>query len=69
MNQLNSLRSALSADEFKFLAATLTGAYYTDLVKRTGKKVKRTIVFDRVNLTLRSIGCEEVSYGFLRKLI
>jgi hypothetical protein len=66
---LKQIRQNMDEDTFRFTVATITIKHYLKLLELKRSKMDRTKLLIRVNGVLRSIGCEEVSYGFLRKFI
>ncbi|WP_249598507.1 hypothetical protein [Peribacillus frigoritolerans] len=69
LNHLQIVRGIIDEDKFRFAAATILIDYYLDEMKNKGKDkdMTRTNLLDRVNLSLRSMGNAEVSYGFIRR--
>ncbi|MFJ7682612.1 hypothetical protein [Peribacillus butanolivorans] len=67
LNHLQIVRGIIDEDKFRFAAATILIDHYLDEMKNKGKNMKRTNLLDRVNLSLRSMGNGEVSYGFIRR--
>jgi hypothetical protein len=66
---LKSVRADIGEETFKFSAAAIIAKDYSELLRMRGVKRDRMHVFDRTNLMLHSIGCSEVSYGFLRRYV
>lgn len=66
---VNQLKDGLSEHQYRLVAATVISNYYVDRMKQTGRKLDRMSMLERVNLTLKGLGLEEVSYGFLRTVM
>ncbi|MGY6209510.1 hypothetical protein ACXEO8_06005 [Cytobacillus firmus] len=66
LHHLQHLKDSMDKDLFKLAAASVLVKYFLEEMNNQGKNIERTKMLDRVNLSLRSIGCSEVSYGFMR---
>lgn len=69
MYYLKEIREYIGEEQFRICAATIIAKDYAELLHWRGIKRDRMHVLERTNLMLRSMGCEEVSYGFIRKFI
>ncbi|MCQ6267133.1 hypothetical protein M1K46_15860 [Fictibacillus sp. WQ 8-8] len=67
MLHLKALEDSLDEQTYRFVVAEAVAKYYIMLIRKTEKKVDRYQLLERVNLKLRSLGIDEVSYGYLRK--
>jgi N-dimethylarginine dimethylaminohydrolase len=63
---LEMVRNYIDDDMFKFAVASMLINHYIGRMMKQRNGINRAKLLDRVNLTLKSIGCSEVSYGFLR---
>ncbi|MDN4493363.1 hypothetical protein [Ureibacillus aquaedulcis] len=68
LEHLNAIRDELKKDDFNFLCATVIAQEYISSCNFQGIKRNRQNILNKVNAELKSIGCDSVSYGFLRKL-
>ncbi|WHY87573.1 hypothetical protein QNH39_07015 [Neobacillus novalis] len=69
LNYLMLLRKDIGEEQFKFAAAAILAKAYSELLQWRSIKRSRMNVLDRINLMLRSMGCDEVSYGFIRQFL
>lgn len=63
---LEMVRDYMDDDSFKFAVASMLTNYYIEGMMKHSKGVNRSKLLDRVNLTLRALDVNEVSYGFMR---
>jgi hypothetical protein len=66
LNHLIMVREYMHEDVFKSAVASVLANHYLSMMNKQGKDMMRSKMLERVNLTLRSIGVDEVSYGFMR---
>lgn len=66
---LKQIKDDLDEETFKYVAAEVTVKYYINSFISRGLKINRAKVMDRTNLALKSLGVEEVSYGYIRKFV
>jgi len=66
LNHLIIVREYMNEDLFKLAVASVLTNHYLNKMEKQGKYLMRSKLLERVNLTLRSLDVEEVSYGFLR---
>lgn len=66
LDHLLMIKEYMDEDMFRLTAASILVQHYLELMNKQSKVMMRSNLLDRVNLTLRSIGCSEVSYGFMR---
>ncbi|WJE54848.1 hypothetical protein QRE66_11855 [Bacillus cereus] len=69
LHYLKLLREDIGEEQFRLAAAAIIAKDYVELLYWRGIKRDRMHVLERTNLMLRSMGCEEISYGFIRKFI
>lgn len=67
LDYLKEIRGVIGEEQFKFCAASIVANHFLELMKYKGKKVNRMELLTRVNLMMYVLGCDSVSYGFLRK--
>jgi hypothetical protein len=63
---LQMIKGSVDDNLFKLVAASMLTNYYLKVMKKKEARINRSKLLDRVNLTLRSIGVAEISYGFVR---
>ena len=66
LQYLLQVRDCMDNDIFKFATASVIINYFSDELKNQGKSMNYSKLLLRVNLSLRAIGVDEISYGFLR---
>lgn len=66
---LKQIKDDLDEETFKFVAAEVTVKYYINSFIDRGLKINRAKVMDRANLALKSLGVDEISYGYVRKFV
>ncbi|MED0667742.1 hypothetical protein P4T04_15560 [Bacillus badius] len=69
LNHLKEIKDYLAEETFKYVVAELTAKHFTNLFIDRGLKVNKRRVLERTNLVLRNLGVEEVSYGFVRRIV
>ncbi|SFE26509.1 hypothetical protein SAMN05428981_104226 [Bacillus sp. OV194] len=67
MVHLKAIEDSLDKETYRFVVAEAIAKYYIMLIRKTKKKIDRYQLLDRTNLMLRSLGIDEVSYGYIRK--
>lgn len=68
LQHLLVVKNDMDKDLFRFAAASVVIKHFIDKLKNQGKYMERSKLLFRVNLSLRSIGIDEVSYGFIRSM-
>ncbi|MBS4194353.1 hypothetical protein [Lederbergia citri] len=69
LHHLLMVKDCMNEDEFRFTVARVLTNHCLQELDRTGRKMNRMKLLDRVNLSLRSIGIKEVSYEYMRKYV
>lgn len=69
LSYLKTIRREIGEEQFKFAAASITATHYIESMKQNGKRMNRMQILIKVNTVLQGLGCEEISYGFLRKFV
>ncbi|WP_231398827.1 hypothetical protein [Bacillus sp. 95MFCvi2.1] len=64
---MKEIREVIGEENFKFCSASIVANHFLELMKCKGKKVNRMQLLAGVNLMMYVLGCDQVSYGFLRK--
>jgi hypothetical protein len=67
MVYLRQLKNDLDDETFRYVAAEVAIKYYTNMFIGRGLRVSKSKVLDRTNLTLKALGVDEVSYGYVRQ--
>lgn len=68
LENLLRLKEDMSDEVFRLVAASILLKHFIDELKNRGRSMHRSKLLFRVNLSLRSLGCDEVSYGFIRSM-
>lgn len=69
INHLKAVREDIGEEQFKLTAAKIFAKYVIGLMYEQCKKLSRTDLMMKINVMLRGIEVDEVSYGFVRGFI
>ncbi|SFG70715.1 hypothetical protein [Sporolactobacillus nakayamae] len=68
LKNLEAVRSDIGEDLFRRICASVITEHYATAMRTRHSEVNKTMLHQLVNLHLREIGVEEVSYGFIRRV-
>ncbi|UAK16121.1 hypothetical protein [Sporolactobacillus terrae] len=68
IKSLEVVRSDIGEDLFRRICASVITEHYATAMRTRHGEINKTMILSLVNLHLREIGVEEVSYGFIRRV-
>jgi hypothetical protein len=66
---LKQLKNDIDAETYRFLVADIIIKYYVELLQTNEVVKNRRYVLKMVNKALKSLGVDEVSYGYVRNFV